>query len=813
MRLVSFKKTIRQGASWFGVILVLAGCGLQITPSNQGWAPEKITPPHTVKSAEWVDTTFTVSMNALPAAETRFVLDVLDPVAGLDNNIQRFTLSQSGGGQYSAVIPLPLGSVVQYRYAVAEPEQWVEQTPEGQAVLFRNAFITEQTQIKDTIASWPDIPYTSPTGSLNGIVTDQKTDNPIPDVLITLAGYQTYTDATGRFYLQNLPVGVHNLVAATIDGSYQVFQQQANVVAGLSTPALIKLEAMPLVTGTFITSLPEEARGAPVRLAGSLSQTGNSFSDPDTGLTSPANRMPMLTAREDGRFEVQLRLHAGSFLRYKYTLGDGLINAERDSNGQLVNRQFIVPDRDFTVNDQVLSWRVDGTEPASIIVTAPQNTPKEDSISIQLLTDTWRQPIPMWPLGSNRWMILLYGDSSAPDPLFYRFCRNDLCEIAAEEGSLENPRQVNFADPSANTSQISSWQAWNPTGNAGLETQTPVSAPTKVLSGIEFINYYQPSHFWRYLDILTVLQNAGINWIILTPRWTVNTVQGLPFITSDPAETMLISELSTLIEKAHDMGFSVALYPQLRFDGSAAEWWAASQRDALWWQQWYQQYERFILNYVIFSAENKVDQFIVGGSQVQSTFPGVLQTEGMNFGTPQNSAELWTDLLKKIDQYYSGELLWAQPLSLGTGDYEFLSYPDGFYLQVSSSLLGQVYTTDTIRQYLDDILADLSKEGTKPVYFGLSAPSALSNSFDEAASLECLSPFNPNLGAEDIDFFGQQYFYDSWLSVLSTSGRMAGFSSRGFFPVAQLTDFSDSIYGKPAMQVIRDYNRTLSGGN
>ncbi len=72
---------------------------------------------------------------------------------------------------------------------------------------------------------------------------------------------------TGRFVLNDLPVGVHNLSAVSINGSHATFQQQANLVAGLSTPAVIQMIPLPEITVTLNLTQPSDAIGAPIRLA------------------------------------------------------------------------------------------------------------------------------------------------------------------------------------------------------------------------------------------------------------------------------------------------------------------------------------------------------------------------------------------------------------------------------------------------------------------------------------------------------------------------------------------------------------------
>jgi len=82
----------------------------------------------------------------------------------------------------------------------------------------------------------------------------------------------------------------------------------------------------------------------------------------------------------------------------------------------------------------------------------------------------------------------------------------------------------------------------------------------------------------------------------------------------------------------------------------------------------------------------------------------------------------------------------------------------------------------------------------------MNAASLTSNRVDyETATGLLISPFNPQYDAGNVDLESQNYFYQVYTSVLAQRGWVSGISTRGFFPVLQLTDFSSSVYGKPAM--------------
>ncbi|MFZ3069809.1 MAG: hypothetical protein WA110_01625 [Anaerolineaceae bacterium] len=801
------RKTVKQLSRIIVLLTVLSlvsGCALNITPNDAVIEEPTTEFPSKVEPLKLVPTVFNVELRQSYSAETTMAVDVLDDVTGLTYNISRYDLAKTAENRYSATLMLPLGGEVKYRYISTFPIEQPEATATGTTVIYRSAAIGERTEINDIVAGWPELGYEGEIGKLTGIVSDKTTNDPLPDILVSVAGYQTFTDMTGRFNLDNVPTGIHNLVASSIDGSFRTFQQQANVVAGLSTPAVIKIEALPEVTVTFEVTLPEEAIGAPIRLAGNLYQLGNAFTDLTNGVSTIASRMPLLSRMEDDRYTFQVKLHAGNDLRYKYTLGDGFINAERDKDGQLLVRRFIVPDRDVTIQDEVFTWRQNEAEPINIQISVPDETPAGDSISIQFKQETWLQPIPMWPMGANRWMFLLFSDGSTSQSMYYRICRNDQCELAYDEASFSSPIAVGDGKSGANQHTVTAWHLWQADGNLASIDPEAVTTPREQLSGVEFISQYHPSYINRYRTIFPELKQMGISWIIFTPSWKVTEVASLPYLDPDPGKSMLITDLEELVKLAKEYGFSVGLYPQLSFTTTAADWWASSQRTALWWQQWYVEYERFLMNYAQFAEIFGVDQLIISGAEVAPSLPSALITTATNAGTPKNSEKLWTDLIINLKKYYQGSLLWGLPVDQGEiPNYSFYEKLNGFYFELQSQPDDYTfYDQTTVNEYLNSTIHNFQDGYDLPVYFGLNAPS-LSASATACESADCLiSPFDNRYSASDVDLLGQENFYDTYEAALLNLEWVKGVCTRGFFPIVQLNDFSSSVYGKPAMDSI-----------
>ena len=179
-----------------------------------------------------------------------------------------------------------------------------------------------------------------------------------------------------------------------------------------------------------------------------------------------------------------------------------------------------------------------------------------------------------------------------------------------------------------------------------------------------------------------------------------------------------------------------------------------------------------------------------------------MKTSGSNFGTPKTAEQLWTDLLKKVKTYYTGQLLFS--LSADDGNipsYSFYDQIDAFYLTLSDEDL-PAYTYDlySVGTYIDGFVQAFYDQTSKPLFFGIGAASLTSSRIDSGSTSGSLvSPFSVEYGTGNVDLDSQDYFYQVYTAALAERGWVSGISSRGFFPVLTLTDFSSSVYGKPAM--------------
>lgn len=794
-----FRITTQSLICFLLALTFMTGCGIKIQPVEAPLQPPAFTPSSNVMPMHSVPVVFNARLAHFQGANLSIAIDILDDVTGIDVRASRYPMQPVDEFNYTATIDLPEYGETRYRYVLTSNGDEIETDGVNQRVLFRNMYVNPNTTISDMIFGWASSPYHGEYGRVEGAVTDLSTSKTVADVMITIAGKTIYSDKTGRFHLSNVPVGVHRLTASSINGAYRIFEQDVNVVAGLSTPAVVKLEPLSEVKVTFMVKPPNDAVGAPIRIAGNFYQFGNVFPYAGGSRKPAAVRLPLMEMTPDGHYTLQLKLFAGSEIRYKYTMGDGFVNAERNAEGQRVTRRLIVPSKDIEINDEIVSWRESGKEPASITVKLNSALGFEDWVSLRVEGNHIHSTLPIWPIGNNQWMYLLY--ENPDEPLEFSVCRNDLCNVAFDLSTHNSPRKVDFTNPDNNFTEVNEWSLWNVSQAVQLPTGNSHAPDGENLVGVEFTHVYKAGFLKKQIDVLERLYEAGINWLILTPTWKVQLINGLPFFSVDVNTSASLADLGSVVAAAKKLGMSVGVYPQLIFENGAADWWQSSIRDQLWWQQWYFEYERFVMNFAIFAEEYKVDQLIIGGSAVQPSFPDELVTNERSMGTPKSSEEVWGELILKLKKSYKKDLLWTIPARGGNlPTYKFLDQVDGYYLEVdSNSPDNATYSLETVSKYMDSMIVNFQSLHKKPFFLGLNSPSLQSYRNDAGDSERVISPFAPGYGQANVAIDSQTYFYEVYASVARERPWIYGIASRGFFPVAELLDFSSSVFGKPAL--------------
>lgn len=772
-------------------------------------------------------TIFQVTLPAPLGAGESVALSLLDEVTGLSLNPQLYPMQAVDSLTYTAPLALPYGAVVKYRYVRLSSTQAPEVTTLNQSVRYRLYYVAGQAEVKDLVAAWSDRASTNQTGNIEGRVINLDTGAPIPDILIAAGGARTFTDSAGRFELQRLVPGTHNLVAYAIDGAFQVFQQGATVAQGLTTEVEVDLKASPLVRVTFSVNAPTDVQGAPIRIAGNLVELGNTFADLGGGINTVADRMPVMALGTDGRYSATITLPVGAYVQYKYTLGDGFWNAEHTASGQFRLRELIVPAQDTTIQDTVTTWQAGSSSPILFEAAVTPDTPAGDLIYIQFNPYGWTEPIPMWPLGNNRWAYKLYGPLNTLGSLRYRYCRDGQCGSADDQstaGPSSNGRMVETSLAGQDIQDtVDSW-AWLQNTEPGTLVGSAITARSPgFISGIEFQSSFEPN--WSYFNPQAVqnVQALGANWLFYTPSWTYANASPLEF-GLEPGQDPFWLDATIMVSQARAANLNVGIFPVPHFATSPASFWQQAPRDSSWWLDWFDHYRAFAVNYADFAAQSGSQALVLGGDWLQPALPGGTLTDGSPSGVPADANSRWQSVLSEVRQHFKGGLYWALPYSPGklSSPPPFLSSVDGVYLLWTAPLASQANAsksdmTAKAGELLDNEVSPLASALNKPVVLALAYPSAdgvQSGCYSDGQG-GCLDwsaldqPSNP--ASVSLNLQAQADVYEAVLSALNTRAWISGIVSRGYYPPAMLQDKSASIHGKPAADLLWYWFPRLTG--
>lgn len=810
------------------VVLVLVGqaCTLSLFNSNPSTQePGEVVPSATPQAM--AQTNFTVTLpEPLQANETLTII-VMDEITGLSLNPVEYPMSARDSLTYTATLPLPYNSVVKYRYGRRGASIAVEDTTLGTAIRYRMHFVAGPGDVRDIVADWGDKSFSRPTGIILGQVFNTDTGAPLPNMLVTAGGVQHFTDSLGRFELNGLPIGTHNLLAYSPDGMYQPFEQGASVGDGQTTIVDLRVKAVKLVSVTFMVVAPASTvPGVPVRIAGNLLQLGNTFADLQGGVNTSTDRMPILSLQADGRYAVTLGLPAGAYIQYKYTLGDGFWNAEHKGDGQWVMREFIVPEQDQTIQDAVIAWSVGDSAPILFETTIPSVTPPGDIIYIQFNVRGWMEPIPMWPLGNNRWAYKLYGPLNFLGSFSYRYCRNGQC------GSADDGQTVGFAPTGrqAQTSLLAQdlqdtvgiWKWFENPEPTTLVGANITARANGFVAGVEFQPTYRPNWSYYAPQAFANTQALGSNLAVLTPTWTYTSVSPLRFATV-PGQDPLWIDSAIMISQARALGLNVALFPTPNFPANAdastppsSNFWLGAPRDAQWWLTWFTRYRAFAVNYADLASQTGAQTLILGGDWITPATPGGTLPDGNPSNTPADVEAQWKAIIADVRTHFKGQIFWAMPFtpSVVATPLNFLQDVDGIYLLWSAPL--STNQTATKADYaaeagrlLDNEVAPLASLLNKPLILAVKYPSAagaatgcVSDGSGKCLDWNALNRPNADINNVSLNLQHQADIYEAILIAVNGRPWVSGFITRGYYMPAALQDKSSSIHSKPTADIL-----------
>lgn len=810
------------------VILVLAlgtqACAISLFkwPTLPTAGPSNPTTPTgpTATPLPRAQVTFTVRLpDPLPAAEV-LALSIVDELTGLALNAVDYQMTAVDAITYTVTLAIPDQAIIKYRYVRLGASKINEDTNLDMNIRYRILHVVGPIQVVDTVNSWADKPVGTLSGNIFGTVLNADTSAPIPGILVTAGGVQTLTDSAGRFQLMGLRGGDHTFVAYALDGAFQTFQQGAMVAENQSTPVEVRLKPAQLVNVTFTVSVPPETqRGVPLRLAGNLIQLGNTFSDLRGGLSTVADRMPVMTPLPDGRYSVSLFLPVGADIEYKYTLGDGFWNSEFTPTGQYVTRHIFVPPQNTTIEDVVQSWKAGPNAPILFEVTVPQNTPTGDIVYIQFNPYGWTPPIPMWPTGTNKWAYKLYGPLNIVGSFGYRYCRNAQCDSADDSQTAGEASRGHTVTPSLVPQDIfdtvNEWTWAQKSGPPSLVATTIPSRGTTFVAGVELQSYYEPNTPTFIPAALQNIQAIGSNWVFVTPSWTY--ARNNPLIFSEqPGRDPFWSDTVTSITQARAINLNVAVFPQPHFPHDAIEFWRNAPRDPNWWNTWFDHYRAFAVHYADLASLAGAQGLVIGGDWIGPALPGGTLADGSPSGVPADAETRWRAVIAEVRQHFRGNLMFALPYDTVNiaPPINILRDADSVYLLWFAKLSDQSNPNrdallDEVGRLLDNNVSPVQAQVNKPFLIGLSYPSStysatgcIPNGSGGCLYWHVLNRPNADMSTVSLDLQQQVDIYEAVFNAINARSWVSGLVSRGYYAPVALQDKSASIHGKPTADLI-----------
>jgi hypothetical protein len=779
-------------------------------------------------SRAFAEVTFEVQLPLALAEGQNLYIEFLDEVTGLAFNPSRAQMSTSDNIYFGIKIPILMGSVVKYRYFRDSDPSGIEYNAGNEQVRYRMYVVDGPGVVRDIVAGWRHAPFQAQSGRIQGQVANQQNNAPVVNALVAAGGAQTLTSSDGSFVLEGLPPGTHNMVVYSLDGAFQPFQQGAVVAVDSTTPAFIPMRASRQVEVTFLVTPPADGpNGAPVRLIGNTYALGNTFADLSGGMSVVASRAPLMQYLPDGRYSLKMRLPAGLDLRYKFSLGDGFWNAERDSAGQVRLRQLIVPDQSITVESNIDTWNTPGFSPVRFTVTVPEDTPPTDTVAIQFNPFGWTQPIPMWPIGRNQWFYILYSPLNAFPSASYRYCRNEQCG-EADADSSRGPEAAGMPFTPQETAQdvndsVASW-AWNQT------LAQPVVIPGVQITqrgesfqaGIELAPSYSPSWQPYMAAAFQSIKEKGANVVVLDPTWRL-THQNLPVMAPVAGQDALWPDLTQMSSLAQQVGLSTSIHPVLRYPQSPQDWWMTADRNEGWWQTWFERYRTFAVYHADLATQTGAKSLILGDETILPAFPNGVLADGQPSGVPAGADEQWQKIIAAVRSRFAGKLIFMLPYTGALPAVpEFLKDVDIVYVQLMPPLLdadpsASVDLEARIAEALDGDILEMQEKTSHPVILGLRVPSAKGvldgcvGPQGNCSPIEDLLRPAANLSNDLLGLEDQVYVYSAALAAANQRSWITGFYAAGYYPPVELRDLSPSVRGKPAADVLWYWYPRMTG--
>jgi hypothetical protein len=270
-------------------------------------------------------------------------------------------------------------------------------------------------------------------------------------------------------------------------------------------------------------------------------------------------------------------------------------------------------------------------------------------------------------------------------------------------------------------------------------------------------------------------------------------------------------DLVQMMVWAQDKDLSIALFPTLNLAPGEDAWWTSAQRDAAWWNSWFDRYRSFILHYADLASQVNAGILILGDPRVAPSLPNGKLANGSSANPPADADKRWRSLIVDVRARYKGQIAWALPYTGGVVNApSFIGDVNSIYMLWSLPLANTANPQPaelaaTMGKALDLEVLKFKEKVNKPIILGVNYPS-ISGAALGCAQIEkqCL-PFDkiPDGAKVTSNLAEQTALYNAVLVSVNQRTWLDGIVSRGFYPPAILQDHTSSIHGKPASEVLR----------
>jgi len=311
------------------------------------------------------------------------------------------------------------------------------------------------------------------------------------------------------------------------------------------------------------------------------------------------------------------------------------------------------------------------------------------------------------------------------------------------------------------------------------------------------------------------IQAIGSNWVFLTPSWTY--LRNNPLIFSElPGADAFWSDTVTSVTQARAINLNVALFPQPRFATDANDFWNSAPRDAGWWNNWFDHYRAFVIQYADLANLSGAQALVIGGDWIAPALPAGTLANGTASGVPADAETRWLNVIAEIRQHFRGSVIFALPYdnSVIIAPINILKSTDAVYWLwfVRLSDQSNPSKTDMLAEagrLLDTNMSPTQVQVNKPFIIGLSYPSStysatgcIPNGGGGCLYWTALSRPNSDVETVNLDLQQQVDIYEAMFNAINGRTWVNGLISRGYFAPVALQDKSASIFGKPAADLI-----------